>query len=191
MADFEKAFLKTMGHEGKYSDDPRDRGGETYRGIARRFHPHWPGWSLIDRVKGTVDWFEKIKGQLEGLVRDFYRKEFWDKVLGDRIPSQAVAEELFDTGVNTGQAVAVAFLQRALNALNRNQVLYPDVVADGIMGEGTLTALTAYLKKDPEEYLLTLMNCEQGYRYMRIMQQSPDQERFARGWLSRVKLSKS
>ena len=39
----------------------------------------------------------------------------------DRVDPLApgVAAELFDTGVNMGPAVAVAFVQRALNALNR------------------------------------------------------------------------
>ncbi|MFM7564688.1 MAG: glycosyl hydrolase 108 family protein, partial [Planctomycetota bacterium] len=39
MADFAIAFDETMINEGGYVDDPDDRGGETYRGVARRFHP--------------------------------------------------------------------------------------------------------------------------------------------------------
>ena len=37
MADFNIAFEITMGHEGGYSFDKDDAGGETYRGISRRY----------------------------------------------------------------------------------------------------------------------------------------------------------
>ncbi len=36
---YDKAFSKVMGHEGGYSHDSDDPGGETYRGIARN---RWP-----------------------------------------------------------------------------------------------------------------------------------------------------
>ena len=48
MADFNKAYKATMGHEGGYVDDPADKGGETYKGIARRYNPGWGGWKQID-----------------------------------------------------------------------------------------------------------------------------------------------
>ena len=41
MAEFSEAFTQTAAHEGGYSNDPLDRGGETYRGIARVHHPDW------------------------------------------------------------------------------------------------------------------------------------------------------
>jgi lysozyme family protein len=51
MAHFKTAYALTMGHEGIYSNNPKDRGGETYKGIARKFHPSWEGWKAIDRMK--------------------------------------------------------------------------------------------------------------------------------------------
>ena len=59
--------------------------------------------------------------------------------------SEAIAAELFDTGVNMGPAVAATFLQRALSALNRNRSDYPDLVPDGRIGPATLAALDAFL----------------------------------------------
>jgi hypothetical protein len=32
----------------KLIDIAADRGGQTYAGIARNFHPNWPGWHCID-----------------------------------------------------------------------------------------------------------------------------------------------
>lgn len=39
MADFDKAHLEVMGNEGGYANNPVDAGGETYKGIARKFWP--------------------------------------------------------------------------------------------------------------------------------------------------------
>ena len=39
---FLTAFANTMIHEGGYSVDPGDSGGETYMGISRH---HWPDWA--------------------------------------------------------------------------------------------------------------------------------------------------
>ncbi|HJW81700.1 MAG TPA: glycosyl hydrolase 108 family protein [Acidiferrobacterales bacterium] len=51
MADFKEAFELTLAHEGGYVKDPDDRGGETYKGIARRYNPGWPGWARINKAK--------------------------------------------------------------------------------------------------------------------------------------------
>ena len=201
MADFDLAFGATMGHEGGYVDDPKDFGGETYRGIARRFHPGWQGWSTIDSVKAQVDrpkvqaMIKAVRSQLDPLVREFYRLEFWLKIGGDQIASQAVAEELFDTGVNMRPDRAITFLQVGLNALNRDDRgrnrYFHNLVEDGDIGPVTLEALGIYLGKDPDRYLLTLLNVQQGAHYLARTREIPSQERFTRGWLSRVELRRT
>jgi len=37
---FETAFQRTIGHEGGYSNDSRDPGGETKYGISKRSYPN-------------------------------------------------------------------------------------------------------------------------------------------------------
>jgi len=51
MAIFDEAFEKTAAIEGGYVLDPDDAGGETYKGISRRFNPSWGGWDKIDEMK--------------------------------------------------------------------------------------------------------------------------------------------
>ena len=51
MADFDIAYGETELREGGYVNDPVDRGGETHRGVARKFNPDWKGWALVDRLK--------------------------------------------------------------------------------------------------------------------------------------------
>ena len=188
MADFGKAYEKTLAFEGEYAFDPDDPGGETYRGIARRFNPGWEGWKTIDRTKRMAGFPENLEsiGPLQTAVRKFYKQHYWDRFQGDMIASQEIANELFDASVNLGVTRAVTFLQTGLNVLNRDQSLYPDVVEDGLCGPRTLEALTRYLQHDSVEYLLKVANILQGMHYIAIMKKSPTQEKYARGWLDRI-----
>jgi lysozyme family protein len=190
MADFDPALQRTLVHEGGYARDPRDRGGETYKGVARTRHPGWEGWARIDRARRARGFPGNLADDavLQAAVTAFYRRHFWEPLRGDVLPDQSVAEELFDSGVNMGLTRAVEFLQRALNVLNRDGTLYADLVVDGDLGPKTLAALRAYLKKDKAELLVTILNVLQGMRYIELMTQSPIQEAFARGWFKRVVL---
>lgn len=190
MASFEPALARTLAHEGGYVRDPVDRGGETYRGVARRYNPGWPGWARIDAARRGRGFPASLDadGALQAEVATFYKSHCWDKFQGDALPDQGVAEELFDTAVNLGVARAVEFLQRALNVLNRDATLYDDLVVDGGFGPKSLAALRAYLKKDSPALLLKVLNVLQGMHYVTVMSQSPQQEKFARGWFSRVEI---
>jgi lysozyme family protein len=193
MASFDQALPEVLAHEGGYVNDPDDRGGETYKGVARRLNGDWAGWRRVDRARrerGFPASLERDR-ELQRLVREFYKQHYWDKFQGDAIAEQAVADELFDTAVNLGVARAVNFLQRALNVLNRNGTLYPDLVDDGVFGARSLAALNAYLARDAAALLLKVLNILQGMHYIDFMTRSPVQEKFARGWLKRVKFSVS
>jgi len=192
MALFEEAYKKTMHDEGGYSNNPADVGGETYKGVSRRYHPDWKGWNIIDKHKADTSsdslFFRALSDDdtLELLVRAFYKKKFWNRFLGSLIPNQQIAEELFDNAVNLGVHRSVLFLQEALNLLNRNQRNYKDILEDGIIGSETLNTLKTYLSIDKPKYLLKIMNILQGMHYISYMKKSPTQEIFARGWLERV-----
>ena len=97
---------------------------------------------------------------------------------------------MFDTGVNMGIKRAVKFLQRALNYLNRNGKMFPDMVDDGVLGPGTLNYLNIYLSKDKPELLFKIMNVLQAQHYLNYMSKSPTQEKYCRGWFNRVTISK-
>ena len=113
MADFNKAFDKTSMHEGGYVYDPDDAGGETYRGISRKYNPQWIGWETIDKTRPNIP-----NNELDPLVRQFYKVGYWDINKLDNFP-QSVANEMFDTGVNMGTGRAAKFLQKSLNYLNK------------------------------------------------------------------------
>ncbi len=192
MAEFKIAYDKTLSNEGGFSDNPNDIGGITYCGVSRVFFPDWKGWQYIDAVKkdGAPDFSlmpAEKKVALEIEVQNFYRNEFWKRIQGDRIPYQEVADELFDSAVNTGVGTAVEFLQDALNVLNRNGKSYADIDVDGRMGGNTLNALKYYENRAGElKMLIKVVNILQGAKYISIMKHNESQEMFARGWLSRV-----
>lgn len=189
MSYFEAALARILEHEGGYVDDPSDRGGETYRGIARRFHPDWPGWRIIDRARGGSSFPDSLydNARLQQAVAELYRTLYWMPVGGDRLADEALAIELMDTAVNMGVRRAARFLQEGLNLLNRNQRSWPDLVVDGWVGDKTFSALERCLReRDGQPILLKILNTLQAERYLNIMRTNPSQERFARGWLKRA-----
>jgi lysozyme family protein len=191
MANFDSGFAHTMKIEGGYSNVGTDRGGETYKGISRKYFPNWEGWKILDQYKVKNDLELGKNTILQSYVKNFYKAEFWDKLKGDQNPSQVIAEELFDTGVNQGVGTAVKFLQEALNVLNRNNSLYPDMVVDGVIGNTTLKSLGVVLKTDPEILVYNIINILQGKYYLDIIKKDPSQEANARGWLTRVQVLKT
>lgn len=196
MAIFSLAYKKTMTHEGGYANDPEDAGGETWKGISRVYHASWEGWHIIDSYKNQPNFpknLEFASTKLQELVELQYKRMYWDVNRLDEMP-QDVAEELFDTGVNLGVGRAAKYLQIALNCLNRNQDpgFYSDLVVDGNIGPKTLMALITLTTKAQNDkvVLLKMLNVLQGYHYIEYMGKSPTQEKYARGWYSRVEITK-
>ena len=113
MADFKKAMALVEPNEGWWVNDPDDGGKETYRGIARAYWPKWQGWAIIDSLKGKNGVPVGYKGRkdLANFVEQFYKVNFWDKISGDRLSSQLIANQVMDTAVNEGISKAVRRLQ--------------------------------------------------------------------------------
>jgi lysozyme family protein len=200
MSEFNLAYQLTLANEGGYSNDVRDRGGETWKGIARRMHPDWPGFAIIDETKLNVNAnqiaFALSKDEdLDELVQQFYKVEFWNKLSLDQITEQNIANEVFDTAINQGSVIATKQLQEALNLLNNNQKHYSDINEDGKMGGDTLKAYRAYMltanfpgrSVDRNvKTLLKLMNGLQAARYAEICEEHPVQEVYFYGWVNRI-----
>ena len=115
MADFLTAYNRTAVNEGGYVNDPDDRGGETWRGIARTRNPQWQGWKIIDELKKRPG-FPKILDSHKGLKTlelSFYKATYWDKVRGDELKWQEIANDLYDKAVNKGHSKAIELAQIA------------------------------------------------------------------------------
>lgn len=112
---FETAFRFTMGAEGGYSVDPRDPGGETYKGVSRKANPAWPGWHIVDSLKKDSDFHKKLAAsdELQRHVMSLYESEYWKAASCDRMPPK-IGVAVFDAAVHHGQKTAIKLLQRAL-----------------------------------------------------------------------------
>lgn len=167
---------RIIGTEGGYVNHPSDRGGETNWGITVG----------VARENGYT-------GPMRSMTRDaaigIYRRKYWLKPGFDQVAlrSEAVAEELFDTGVNMGVGVPAGFLQRLLNGLNRQGKDYADIVVDNDIGGGTLRALDALIAKrglrPAEQVLLKGLDSLQGARYVTLAEGRQANEDFLYGWL--------
>ena len=163
MANFLTAFEKTIADEGGYklTNIPGDRGGMTYAGIARKPNPQWAGWELID---------QQDFGSATELVRSFYKSNFWDRIRGDEIANQAIAETIFNFSVNTGIGVAVKLAQ-----------LIVGVAPDGAVGPKTLERLNICTA----EKFLPTYTLAKIQRYVNICMKDRSQSKFLLGWCRR------
>lgn len=131
MMTFEDVFDRTLGHEGGYSNDPKDPGGETNWGISKRSYPDL-----------------NIRELSRDQAREIYRRDFWNRINGDRLVERefdGVAFQLFDFAVNSGIETAVRYLQRAVG-----------VADDGFWGPISQSALERISESD----LIMMLNAE-------------------------------
>jgi len=190
MANFDEAYAITSDIEGKYSNDSTDRGGETYKGIARNRNPNWSGWKIVDKYKSQPNFPKNMysDAQLENSVKSFYKELYWNINKLDEFTSQSIANEVYDTGVNMGTSKAIKFLQLSLNVLNRNGSTYPDISENGKMGSDTLKALNFFIAKGEEQFIRKIFFILRGNYYIELMVRDSTQEKFCRGWLNRINL---
>lgn len=183
---FEIAYAATSIHEGGYSNDPNDPGGETYCGISRRWYPNWIGWATVDLLKDRPEEMERHSG-LRDMVQSFYLVEYWGKLRCETISrmSGTVACELFDSAVNVSKRKAVKFLQVGLNMLNtkNGKQLYSPLKPDGLIGLKTLSALQYCLESAPNAETL-IYKCQNGEQY-EYYKKNPLHKRY-RGWFART-----
>lgn len=149
MSQFDQFIERVLAHEGGYVNDPKDPGGETQWGISKRSYP-----SLNIRSLTRKDAIE------------IYRRDFWQRIQGDRLPPQFAFQGL-DAAVNHGIGNAVRWLQRAAG-----------VADDGVFGPRTLAAVTA---ADPADLVL-VFNAERLDFYAKLS----TFVQFGRGWTRRV-----
>lgn len=175
-ADIDELIEDVIAKEGGYVNHPADRGGATRWGITE----------AVARRRGYT-------GEMRSLPRSdaaaIYKGLYWIAPAFDRIAEAApkLAVKLFDMGVNIGTGTASGFLQRALNALNRQARDYADIAVDRNIGAATLRALGKFLQKHDhggEDVLLKAVEALQGAHYVRLAENRPSQETFLYGWIA-------
>ena len=176
MKTIEQLLDELIQREGGHVNDPRDRGGETKYGITK----------AVAREQG---YHGAMRDLPLSTARSIYRHIYWIVPGFDHVAtvSPHIAAELFDTGVNMGPRVAAGFLQRALNALNRNGKDYPELVVDQRIGPATTDALRGFRSARGSVGLVVLLKALealQGARYIELAEGRSANEAFLYGWLA-------
>ena len=137
---------------------PKDPGGETNLGVTKRVYEEWGG---------TKD----MKDLTVADVAPIYKKNYWDRVKGDELPS-GLDLCVFDFGVNVGTGRAVKYLQTMIGT-----------VADGGIGPNTLQALGLYVEEvGVEDAVRNYQEARQEY-----YESLSTFETFGKGWTRRVR----
>ena len=153
---FNEIIEVVLHHEGGYVNDPKDPGGETNFGIAKRSHP-------------DVD----IKNLTKDGAKEIYKEHYWDGNKVESLPEQ-LRHIYFDMCVNQGKGRAVKILQRAANAKGA------DLKVDGGLGPKTLAAIN-----DSNVELQRVRAYRVKY-YADLVTRKPDLEKFFYGWFKRA-----
>jgi len=182
MAQIEKtmgllAGLEHSGRENKVLHQNNHENGLTFWGIYESENPNWKGWGA---VKSCMALYPDIKicskvlfqtGWVYGLVIDFYKKEFWDKMKLDLIQSQKIADEMFIFGVNVHWKIAAIKAQKLVGA-----------EADGFIGNESIRLLNTY---DEKKFDIEFDEIEKKY-YDAIIMNKPYLVTNKAGWYNRA-----
>lgn len=192
MANFNQFIATLLDHERGFTDHPNDPGGATNLGITlntwRQYGHDLDGDGVI-----TVNDIRLLTPQL---VSPVYKLMYWDKVGGDQINYQPLAEIVFDHAVNTGPWRAVKMLQYLLNTYFGKQL-----VMDGNIGPNTINAVNSVsgaglynhyrnLRKDYYNYRANVLELvpDTSQVFLSTLSLSPSDsaKAFIDGWLNRV-----
>lgn len=172
MADFQRFFPTLLQHEGGFVDDPVDPGGATNKGITFGTFKE-----CAQRLLGIAPTLAALKSLSDTQAAAIYKALYWDRIRGDDITLQPLAEIVFDFQVNAG-ATSAKLLQQVLNDLGAR----PALTVDGAIGSGSLVALQA---SDQRAVYMRFKQKRADY-YRELVVRRPALQKFLKGWLNRV-----
>jgi lysozyme family protein len=164
-SNWDKSFDLVMESEGGFSDDIRDKGNHMPDGRpgCTNLGVTMITWEIYVQRQATI---AEMKSLTKSDVEPLYRRLFWDRVWGDRMPT-GLDYLLFDFAVNAGVGRAVMTLQSIVGTTQ-----------DGGMGPITYAAT---ITKDPitliEQYSDAKEKFYKGLNNFNV---------YGKGWLARV-----
>lgn len=158
---WEKSFAATIKHEGGYVDHPSDPGGATNLGITIGTLSNWLG-----RPASKAE----VKSLTVDKVKPIYKKNYWDRVKGDDLPS-GVDYAVYDFAVNSGVSRSSIYLQNIVGS-----------APDGKIGPQTIKDVNAYVEQFGGAQLVNEI-CSQRQAFLERLSTFPT---FGRGWTTRV-----
>lgn len=184
MADFKNIKNFILAHEGGFVCDPKDSGGATNKGVTI---------ATFRCVFGKNKTVNDLKRMTDAQWDIVFRTMYWDKIKGDLLDSEAIADQIVNMAWGSGLTRAVKYAQSILR-----------VDADGVVGRVTVGALNRY---DPRRFVLDYGNAYRSYllriagfpasdynmklartnpRKINVRASTDKDRRFIHGWLIRV-----
>lgn len=165
MADFDKYIptLSALEGYGVFTNNPKDAGGATMSGITlATFRSYYGSHKTVEDLKKMT--YEQWKYIM--------KSGYWDKVGGDKIMNQSVANILADWAVNSGAKAAAKAVQELVGAS-----------VDGIVGPMTIGCIN----RAPQVLLFGAIKAKRESFYFNIAWKDSTQKVFLKGWLNRLK----
>lgn len=189
----------TMSAEGLFANNPNDKGGMTYQGIARVYNGNWDGWKIIDKYLRdfpelvnpftkppiSVSRLNKVLSEdleLGMLVFEYYYTNYFVKSGAESISKvcDKASVVLFDICVLQGVKRAAKTIQRLLN-----RYYGYTLVVDGILGNNTLNAFKDACLKDSKDSVINHLLLEYTDN-LNEASKLDNNAKFLAGWLNRV-----
>lgn len=104
-SNFNKALKVILHNEGGYSNNPKDPGGATNKGITQTTYDFW-------RTAHSKP-HQSVKNITNEEVSNIYYGNYWKAVGADKTISYPLALMMFDTAVNCGVGTAKRLVQQA------------------------------------------------------------------------------
>jgi len=155
---FDKCLEMLLHHEGGFVNHPKDPGGMTNLGVTKAVYDAWIGRQSTEA---------EMRALTPADVAPIYRKNYWDKVRGDDLPS-GVDWCAMDWAVNSGSKRPAKAIQKAVGAKQ-----------DGAIGPMTLQAVADV---DPDRIIEAVYHTRQ-----RFYERLKTFEHFGNGWTRRNK----
>jgi len=167
MASFDLFLPILLKFEGGYVNNPSDPGGQTNMGITMATFQQCAHELL--GIDPTSDNLKALTPAQAGII---YRKNYWNKMMGDAFTLQDLANIVCDFYVNAGTN-ATKLLQTIL------QEKGAAITADGMIGPATMKALASFLQED-------VYNIYKQRRIAYYQALGTKYPMFLTGWLNRV-----
>jgi lysozyme family protein len=128
---------------------------------------------MVDLLKAERGFPGHLDGhaELQERIKTFHQVNYWDKVCGDEITNQDMAESIFDFSVNAGPIASMKLAQTKVG-----------VKADGVIGPATLGKINA----DEPRAFLALLALHKIARYLSICEKRSESRKYFYGWVKRT-----
>lgn len=161
MADYTKLVPFIRKWEGGFSNNPKDKGGATNKGVTLATY------RMVYGKNKTVD---DLKNMSDKEWEHIFKIYYWDKWKGDDIKNQSIANILVDWYWMSGN-IGVKKVQELFG-----------LKVDGIVGSKTISCINS---QNQEEAFKMIWNRRKQF-YESLVKNNPSQKVFLNGWMNRL-----